>query len=353
MTVIPITCDNCGAKYKLPESFKGHQAKCQKCGSVIDVAMQRSAPAESGGPTPVLLPAAAARPAIDRSKMEWPPSPAAAVIKAPSQPATAPARTGQRRGVEADEGGHRGRPGEKKNNMVPLAIGAIGLVAIVFVAFVMLGGDDKPATGNTAQTDATAKSPAAPTGKPGTKPTEQAAAPNAPAKTAQAPAGSTGPRKPWENIKGITSLADVSDPRSFPEVVWPASIDDAKKTEVRRLCDEVQRGGATGTRAKQRLGELRFEAMFAVVEKLRDLDYRLPEDSMAALEFNKLLEEVTGGLSAGFAAVEAGERIDPRKAEYNTLTVGKWRNVLADMRDAEAFEKRRAERLKKQTDDGK
>ena len=43
MTVIPITCDNCGAKYKLPPTFKGSQAKCQKCGSVIDVAKQREA----------------------------------------------------------------------------------------------------------------------------------------------------------------------------------------------------------------------------------------------------------------------------------------------------------------------
>ena len=59
MTVIPITCDNCGAKYKLPPTFKGSQAKCQKCGSVIDVAKQREA-AEAGGDA---KPAAAAKPA--------------------------------------------------------------------------------------------------------------------------------------------------------------------------------------------------------------------------------------------------------------------------------------------------
>ena len=34
MSVIPITCDNCGAKYKLPPTFKGSQAKCQKCGTI-------------------------------------------------------------------------------------------------------------------------------------------------------------------------------------------------------------------------------------------------------------------------------------------------------------------------------
>ena len=70
MTVIPITCDNCGAKYKLPPTFKGSQAKCQKCGSVIDVAKQREA-AEAGGdakPAAAAKPAAKARPAVDRSK---------------------------------------------------------------------------------------------------------------------------------------------------------------------------------------------------------------------------------------------------------------------------------------------
>ena len=45
MSVLAIACDNCGAKYRLPESFSGDKAKCQKCGSVIDVAAQRKAAA--------------------------------------------------------------------------------------------------------------------------------------------------------------------------------------------------------------------------------------------------------------------------------------------------------------------
>ena len=40
MPVIPIVCVNCGAKYKLPPTFKGTQAKCPKCSSIIDVAKQ-------------------------------------------------------------------------------------------------------------------------------------------------------------------------------------------------------------------------------------------------------------------------------------------------------------------------
>jgi len=58
MTVLQITCDNCGAKYKLPESFTGAQAKCQKCQSIIDVARQRAA--ALGGAGEAAKPAAAA-----------------------------------------------------------------------------------------------------------------------------------------------------------------------------------------------------------------------------------------------------------------------------------------------------
>ncbi|MCA8973105.1 MAG: TIGR00266 family protein, partial [Planctomycetes bacterium] len=60
MSTIQITCDNCGAKYKLPESFSSPKAKCQKCGSVIDVASQRDVAEEA--PTAAAA-AAAAKPA--------------------------------------------------------------------------------------------------------------------------------------------------------------------------------------------------------------------------------------------------------------------------------------------------
>jgi len=70
VSTLSIVCDNCGAKYRIPEADERTQAKCQKCGSVIDVTRQRNA-----GDAPVAAAAkpAAARPAIDRSK-EPPPA---------------------------------------------------------------------------------------------------------------------------------------------------------------------------------------------------------------------------------------------------------------------------------------
>ena len=41
MPLTQITCANCGAQYRLPESFSAATAKCKKCGATIDVAAQR------------------------------------------------------------------------------------------------------------------------------------------------------------------------------------------------------------------------------------------------------------------------------------------------------------------------
>ena len=108
MTELQITCDNCGAKYKLPATFTGSQAKCQKCGSVIDVQKQRAA-ATGSTAAAAPKPAAAARPAIDRSKQA--PTPAAK----PAAPAAAASRRGRddktaaKAAAEPAAAGKRGR----------------------------------------------------------------------------------------------------------------------------------------------------------------------------------------------------------------------------------------------------
>src|SRR5262245_48011744 len=70
MTALQIHCDNCGAKYRLPENFTGAQSKFQKCGSVIDVAKQRATADSAAGTSPAAAarPASAARLAVDRSR---------------------------------------------------------------------------------------------------------------------------------------------------------------------------------------------------------------------------------------------------------------------------------------------
>ena len=134
MTAIPISCDNCGAKYRLPENFSGTQSNCQKCGSVIDVAKQRSS-AGSPGTTPAAAarPASAARLAVDRSK-EAP---------KPIERRTARTEASPRTASTASEGDRtrssrgRGERQPKKGNAMKFVIGGVGLLAIIVVVVLM------------------------------------------------------------------------------------------------------------------------------------------------------------------------------------------------------------------------
>jgi hypothetical protein len=396
MTVLPITCDNCGAKYKLPPSFTGAQAKCQKCGSVIDVARQRASAGGSDAPAAAkpaaAKPAAAARPAVDRSKpAAKEPAKAAAPERAskPTRSTRSSSRTAKAAKTtdEADGGDEatprRGARAAKKGNMMPLVVSGIGVVAIGIVVFLMFGGDDKPKADAAAKADKTpaATAPAEkPVEKPAEKPVEKPAEPapgkpaepEAPKADAPPPAAatpkeaSTPPpaaepddptreKKPWEKLRNPPQTMDqVTDPKSYAEVVWPAEIDAAKKAELQALAEEAATDtGLRGIRAMKALAENGYGAMFAIVERLRLLNYMSTEESMTAFALNKVMEEITGGMTASFQPVEASETLVPAKAEWNTMSVKGWLGLLAKFPDSESFKQARAERLKKQAEANK
>src|SRR5262245_7018285 len=134
MTAIQITCDNCGAKYRLPENFTGSQSKCQKCGSVIDVARQRANADSPAGATPAAAarPASAARLAVDRSKEA--PRP---IERRPTRTETPPRATST--AGEGDRSRSRRGRGErqaKKGSKMPFVIGGVLLAIIVVVVLV-------------------------------------------------------------------------------------------------------------------------------------------------------------------------------------------------------------------------
>lgn len=368
MTVLQITCDNCGAKYKLPETFTGAQAKCQKCGSVIDVAKQRAAATAAGA----ALPAAAAKPAVDRSK-------ATPKSEAKPAPAAKPAGATTRRTKAADTdgdaaGGKRGR-GEraaKKNSSMLILLVGVGLLVVAGGALMLLtGGGDKPADKPAvASAPAKASPAAAPTPAPAepakaaapaasepAKAATPAAAPT-PAAPAAAPAAPaipddpTRPKKPWERLKNPpTSLADVADPKSYGDVPWPPGIDDAKKTSLRDLAVEAAGDGIRSTRAKNELQKTGWPAIFALVEQLQKLDYKQAEPAMVGFDLNKLLETITGGVNLRYEPVDAGESIPAAKAEWNTRTVKGWIEFAGKSVDQEAYDKDRVERVKKASGD--
>ena len=398
MSVIPITCDNCGAKYKLPPTFKGAQAKCQKCGSVIDVAKQRATAGDDASPAAAAKPAAArpaaaAKPAVDRSKSR----PAASSRKAAAaEPAAEkPSRASSsrsRRGKQDDDGDDTKRRGrDKKSNNMPMILGGVGLLAIVIVvAVVMMKKDDKSGTetaqGNNAanSTASSAKpadanankvgdegakpadagtpdagTPAAGTPdempKPDAKPAESKA-PEAPAKPAAVPDPApadedpTAKKERWQKQKNPPqSMSEVQTALElYGEVQWPASIDATKKAEILELVQDLDKtGGIRSIRAKASLVKEGYAGMFGLLECLIKLDYRQADDGAFGFEINKAIEDITGGLNAGYAAVQADENMHPAKALWNTKTVKAWMDTLAKWPDEAAFLANKVERAKK------
>ncbi|MFO1030172.1 MAG: hypothetical protein U1F60_03770 [Planctomycetota bacterium] len=390
MTVLQITCDNCGAKYKLPESFTGAQAKCQKCHSIIDVAKQRAAAQAGAGeaakPAAAAKPASAAKPAVDRSKVGKPAEPAMRTSgghstkppagKTAGKPAAKSAPGRGRAAASDDEGdGHPKVTAPKKNSTMPVLLAGLALLVVAGVLLIvkMSGGKAKPepTKESVAKAPETNKPPEAdkPTDKPadptpatapgagsekpkveGAKPTDAAAKETEkpadtpaekPAET-PAPAAPAGPAAnevvtPAGQTVRITSppatMAEVTDPKTYPEVTWPASIDDATKTEVRELAETAATDtGIQGTRASNKLREKGHPAVFAIVERLRTIDYKDVEASQGANLLNKTLEDMTNRvLSAGYIQIPPGFEMTPGLAELNSRSAKKWIDALAKL----------------------
>lgn len=386
MTVLQITCDNCGAKYKLPESFTGAQAKCQKCQSIIDVAKQRAAAQAGAGeaakPAAAAKPATAAKPAVDRSKLQKPSEPAtksSGVLsskppsgKAPAKPAGKGTGKGtgkptNRTATGDDEGDGSYKTAPKKNSTMPVLLAGLALLVVAGVVLIVKMGGDKPKPEPTKES--TAKAPEAgkpaetekpaepekaiaPGGGPAKPKAEDAKPADAAAKETEkpaekpaetpAPAAPSGPAAnevvtPAGQTVRITNppatMADVTDPKTYPEVTWPAGIDDATKTEVRELAETAATDtGIQGTRASNKLREKGHPAVFAIVERLRTIDYKDVDATQGANLLNKTLEDMTNRvLSAGYIQIPPGFEMTPALAELNTRSAKKWIDALAKL----------------------
>jgi hypothetical protein len=257
---------------------------------------------------------------------------------------------------------------------MPITLAAVGLLAVAGAAFFLVGGKDKPAeTPKPAepakQEQAKAEAPKAEAPKPeapkaeapkgdapkaeapaATPPTGEPAKaePPAAAATPAVPEDPTRPKKPWERMRNApASIAEVADPKSYGDVPWPPGIDDAAKGKLRELAAEAAGDGIRSTRAKNELQKAGWPAIFALVEQLQKLDYKQAEPSMVGFDLNKLLETITGGVNLRYEPVDAGESIPAAKAEWNTRTVKGWIEFAGRSVDQEAYDKARAERLKK------
>ncbi|MCC6673341.1 MAG: hypothetical protein IT458_19945 [Planctomycetes bacterium] len=387
MSVLTVQCVNCGAKYKLPETFAADKAKCKSCGAVIDVKAQRAAPAEAPAAPATAQPAAkvqapAPKPAA-RPAAAAPAPRSSAPAAAHAGPATAASHRSARHAAGQDkEGGARGsgrhRHGhghghghERKkgaNPMVFVGVG-VGVAALIGIAWWGLSGGDAPSQTPTAQNQPAAQTPAAgqqtpaqanaagaaaakpsETGTPpdlGAKPAEAASAPKPvePAKPAAKPAEKPGVK--------ITSPDQVFQPaKELQPLAWPEGTTDDQKQEITDLIGRVRDGGMPGNRAKTQLAAKGYNAMVGMINALREVDYKDSEQSMFGGELNKLMEQMTYGLNAGYKHTLLGEDVPLETAHHNGQTVRAWQTVMVrTLKSPEEFTKVVVERQKSRDKD--
>ena len=368
MTARVITCANCGAKYKLPASFKAAQARCKSCGAVIDVEASAtpadaappaaSKPAETPAPPKPAAKASGDRPSARRSggasrRSGGGSKVSGARSRRGRQAATddeeeAPAgRAGRRGGAAARRGagarGGRGRgraareeapEGNKMGLYLGIGGGVVAIVAVVLV--IVLGGKDPEKPQQPNQEQQTAQKPEqqkpAEQQKPEQKPDDKTAKTDEPTET-PGKTDETGEPKKDDTTKEATAKKDppkatAFDAKTLPELAWPADTSSSLKKEITDLVEKtVTDEGIAGLRAGRKLGseEMGRHAYPAIVNRLRIMNYFDGEQSMKAYELNKILEAITLGRNAGYKApVDPYAPVEEADAYWNAKTVRAW-----------------------------
>ncbi|MEY2982923.1 MAG: hypothetical protein RL562_3150 [Planctomycetota bacterium] len=373
MSVLQIVCQNCGAKYKLPESFPGDKAKCKACGAVIDVAAQRGGGGETGAaaPKPAAVKPAAVKPATGKSAAPRPARAASEGRSAAGKGTTNSAGASGRRGAGATSaasssrtgraaGGRRGAADAetKKKGNPALLIGAVVVIVAIVVGVLMSGGDKPdPAETQTAQgVDATKPAdtaapsqtpePQAEEAAPAADQTPAAVTPPADEAAKETPAPKSEPAKPTPSPAKteVTSRADVFDPKTLAPLEYPAEVDAALQTEIEGLLQDMADGGVSGIRAKGRLEEIGWAALFGIINRLRTIDYFDSSESMSAYELNRLLEAMAVGINVGYRPPQIGEDQSLEDIDWNAKTVKAWTRLPAKYPTPEDFDRLRQNR---------
>lgn len=355
MSVLQIVCQNCGAKYKLPESFQGDKAKCKACSAVIDVAAQR---AGSGGsaaaPKPAAVKPASAKPAAARPARAASAGRAAPASKSRSAGSAGAGASRRAAGAGAAKGartsGRRGaaEADTKKKGNPALLIGGIVVVVAIVVGFLMSGGDDPKPTEQTqtaqgaqnpgenqaepsstaAQSTPAEATPAEATPAEATAPAAGASEEPTPAATEETtpekPEPKPEPAKPAAGKTELTSRADVYDPKTLDALEYPAEVSAETQAEIAEALQDLADGGVAGIRAKGRLEEIGWPALFGIINHLRTIDYFDSDASMTAYELNRLLEAMAVGINVGYRPPQIGEEQSLEDVDWNAKTVKAW-----------------------------
>jgi hypothetical protein len=132
----------------------------------------------------------------------------------------------------------------------------------------------------------------------------------------------------WKKLQ-VKSLDQVMDVKKATQPLeYPASVTAEDKGRMEDLLRKARDGGggARTGRALREIEKLGHAALLFLVNQLREIDYKDPTDSMFGAQINMSLQNITMGVNTGYVPVEVGEPMDPRKAQWNAMTVQRWQD---------------------------
>src|SRR5262245_15976448 len=129
----------------------------------------------------------------------------------------------------------------------------------------------------------------------------------------------------WKKFK-VGSMAEVIDPKKESEPLEiPDTVTAEEKTKLEELMKKERDGsGARADRARREMEKLGYAAMLIIINQLREIDYKNTDAALWGMRLNTTLQNITMGVHTGYAAVDLGEEMDPRKAQWNSKTVSQW-----------------------------
>ncbi|HZN38360.1 MAG TPA: hypothetical protein VFD82_06130 [Planctomycetota bacterium] len=133
----------------------------------------------------------------------------------------------------------------------------------------------------------------------------------------------------WKKLP-VKSMAEVVDPKKESEPLEiPDSVTAEEKAKMEELMKKAKDGaGAKADRALREFEKMGYPALLFIINQLREIDYKNTDAALWGMRLNTTLMNITMGVHTGYVAVDLGEEMDPRKAQWNAKTVREWVNAV-------------------------
>jgi hypothetical protein len=309
MAHLPIQCQNCGAKYKIPETFPGDFAKCKACGTKIDVKAARGGPsteADASSRTSTKRSTGGSRKPRPAAETRSGSEPKRGEDKATGRTSRRGATAGKRNNDSGEEGGRRGYE-KKKDNSKVLLLGSLGVLAILaIILFMVWGGGEEPTNtgGKTANKNAPNKVVETPKDAGGDAKiidpdavAKKAAADKAAADKAAADKAAAEKKKAAAKPKKsseIKAAADVFKPSALEKLPNTEGTSEEDVIIINEQLDYLKEGGGLPfIRAPKKLQGIGAKMIPLAVNRMMTLDYSKAEDNQYAFAISQAIMLLT------------------------------------------------------------